>query len=107
MYLSRTSGKMSHDACWLCGEEPRAPSKCSFALPYSAETVPIFVKKIGVKCPRDDNEGDVVCEFCLSLLKRIDQLSFEMDICIVDLRRRCEKGETSFMTCLLLFINKI
>ncbi len=85
---------MANMECWLCGEPPVVPSACTVTLPRSSESVTVFARRIGVKMNHED-DGEVVCQPCFDLISKIDQISFDLDTCVLDLKKRCGKGELS------------
>ena len=77
--------------CWLCGEFPLLPTKCSNLLSYCQKSVTGFVDKLGIKSG-DGGTAGIVCSVCMHMVTKIDEVFFQLESYKYSLKQRVEKG---------------
>ena len=77
---------MAAGTCWICDQQTDSERHCRDVLVHSRDSVSSFVSKLGlmettVECV-DYLELDVVCEACVSVVVKLDELTYQTNECV-------------------------
>jgi hypothetical protein len=92
-----SSYRMNSMSCWLCGDHmsPKQLERaklCSEMLPFQKKSVACLVKLCEVKDGCSCGDDSMVCDGCFGLVGKIDQVSYELDVYVRQLRAKAEEG---------------
>jgi hypothetical protein len=61
-------------------------------LPFRKKSVACLLNSFALKGGENCDDGSIVCDGCFGLVGKVDQVSFELDVCVKQLRAKANKS---------------